>query len=301
MATISSPRTQSPAPQHVQSPTISHSPSATPSSSLRPSLDLSRFDTRSTSPAPPNTSQRRNKVALRDYYNLKSKPSPGADVSRTASVASITSNGTASTLTALEDSSVYSERRSQLDEVDFDVDSYVQGLLKSANLRTLLRAEASLVSEIKNLDGERKALVYDNYSKFITATQTIGTMRMSMNEAGRGRLGSISMLKPAVDAVVNSAAELRKGNDENDVTQRREQRTSRREEKAKRDTVRWILSTPARLRQSLRMGQLEEAEAAWKEARELLEKWKDVQGSTNLKAECEEIMSRTVPRVVIND
>lgn len=28
--------------------------------------------------------------------------------------------------------------------------------------------------EIKGLDGERKALVYDNYSKLITATETIG-------------------------------------------------------------------------------------------------------------------------------
>lgn len=29
-------------------------------------------------------------------------------------------------------------------------------------------------TEIKGLDGERKALVYDNYSKLITATETIG-------------------------------------------------------------------------------------------------------------------------------
>lgn len=28
--------------------------------------------------------------------------------------------------------------------------------------------------EIKGLDGERKALVYDNYSKLIAATETIG-------------------------------------------------------------------------------------------------------------------------------
>lgn len=33
------------------------------------------------------------------------------------------------------------------------------------------------VVEIKGLDGERKALVYDNYSKLITATDTIRKVR----------------------------------------------------------------------------------------------------------------------------
>ncbi len=32
-------------------------------------------------------------------------------------------------------------------------------------------------SEIRGLDGERKALVYDNYSKLITATDTIHKVR----------------------------------------------------------------------------------------------------------------------------
>ncbi len=32
-------------------------------------------------------------------------------------------------------------------------------------------------AEIKGLDGERKALVYDNYSKLITATDTIRKVR----------------------------------------------------------------------------------------------------------------------------
>lgn len=34
-----------------------------------------------------------------------------------------------------------------------------------------------LGAEIKGLDGERKALVYDNYSKLISATDTIRKVR----------------------------------------------------------------------------------------------------------------------------
>lgn len=34
-----------------------------------------------------------------------------------------------------------------------------------------------MVTEIRGLDGERKALVYDNYSKLIAATDTIRKVR----------------------------------------------------------------------------------------------------------------------------
>ncbi len=287
MATITTPR--------VQSPTITYSPSGTPSSSVRPSLDLPRIDGRATSPAPPNASQRRNRAALRDYYNLKAKSSPQPNLSRTASIASTTSNGTASTLAAFDDPLISSTFRSQLDEAEFDAETYIKELLTSSHLRTVLKAEGSLVSEIKNLDGERKALVYDNYSKLITATQTIGTMRRSIDEAGGGSLRSISMLGPAVDAVAKSAAELSRGAAENKVALKQEQRGSVREQRMKRETVRWVLNTPARLQRSLQLGQRDEAEADWQEVRELLEKWGGVQGSAELKAACEEIMLQTLP------
>ena len=35
------------------------------------------------------------------------------------------------------------------------------------------RMTASICVDIRSLDGERKALVYDNYSKLIVATETI--------------------------------------------------------------------------------------------------------------------------------
>jgi vacuolar protein sorting-associated protein 51 len=293
MATISTPRTQSPAPHRVQSPTITFSPSSTPSSSVRPSLDVPRIDARSTSPAPPNPSLRKNRVALRDYYNLKSKLPSRPTPSRTSSLASTTSNATASTLTALDDSSISSTFKSQLDEENFDAETYVQELLQSSSLRTVLKAEGSLVSEIKNLDGERKALVYDNYSKLITATQTIGTMRTNMDEAGGGSLRSIAMLGPAIDAVSKSAAQLAGGTDGNSATQKREQRAALKAERLKRDTVRWVLGTPARLQKSLEAGKRDEADADWQEIRQVLVKWQGVRGAAELESACQKVLSQS--------
>ena len=51
--------------------------------------------------------------------------------------------------------------------------------LAEENLEGLLKCEANLIGEIRGLDGERKALVYDNYSKLIGATETIGKVRFN--------------------------------------------------------------------------------------------------------------------------
>lgn len=60
-----------------------------------------------------------------------------------------------------------------MDREGFDAEKYVHALCSNSDLKELLRIENELVNEIRGFDGERKALVYDNYSKLISATDTI--------------------------------------------------------------------------------------------------------------------------------
>jgi hypothetical protein len=62
---------------------------------------------------------------------------------------------------------------SDLDREGFDAGAYVRKLLEREGLEGVLKVENELVGEIRGLDGDRKALVYDNYSKLISATDTI--------------------------------------------------------------------------------------------------------------------------------
>lgn len=156
MATITSPRQSS----------------VSSSSSRRPSLDtLTR--SQATSPARP---PRRNKTALRDYYNLKAAAPANA------------SNGQQyeEPDTALPDI-----RSSELDAPEFDAEAYVRDVLSRESLQGLLKIESGLINEIRGLDGEKKALVYDNYSKLITATDTIRKVGEFPNRDGlrSGRKG----------------------------------------------------------------------------------------------------------------
>lgn len=145
MSTIASPRDPS-AP-------LRRLPSGTPTSSTRPSLDLARSavtsPVNSSSQAPPPQPKRSNRAALREYYKLRAPPPPRIEV---------------------PDSEVPA---SELDAEDFDAEAHVARVVAASGLEELLRLYAQVVGEVRALDAEKKALVYDNYSKLITATETI--------------------------------------------------------------------------------------------------------------------------------
>ncbi|KAL1859365.1 hypothetical protein Plec18167_006679 [Paecilomyces lecythidis] len=285
MSTISSPR-----PSIASS--RAHSP--TPSSSRRPSIDIpntslsGHLSTNSTSSTArgvsPSAPQRRNRAALRDYYNLKP---PGPDAAgpggfRSRSIPRITDAGDISNTASVTPNT-------ELDNPNFDAQKYIDQLLASSSLSTVLKAENSLVGDIKTLDGERKALVYDNYSKLIRAVETIGTMRKSMEERG-APLTMTKTLGPAVAFVAETASGLIKEGEE----QRRKVAAAREDDgkRTQQETVKWVLGTPERLKTLLAEGRTEDAEKDWSEVEMLLKKWEGVKGVAEVKSACEEIIKQ---------
>ncbi|CAG8041998.1 unnamed protein product [Penicillium salamii] len=285
MSTISSPR-----PSIASS--RAHSP--TPASS-RPSLDalntsvsgLSAASTPSTARAlSPSLPPRRNRSALRDYYNLKPTaldPSAARDPSRSRSVPRNTDAGDISNPSALAGT--------ELDSADFDPHRYVEHLLSSSSLSTVLKAENTLVGDIRTLDGERKALVYDNYSKLIRAVETIGKMRRSMDERG-APLTMTKTLGPAIAFVAETAGGLIKEGEE----QRKRMKEAKQDNgdssiKSEKDTVRWVLAAPQRLEGLLADEKWEDAEKDWKEIQGLLDAWGNVKGVAEIREACEKVMT----------
>jgi vacuolar protein sorting-associated protein 51 len=64
-----------------------------------------------------------------------------------------------------------------LDSELFDVQKYTTNLLQRESLRGLVEADTELLRKVRSLDGELQDLVYKNYSKFISATDTIRQMK----------------------------------------------------------------------------------------------------------------------------
>lgn len=250
MSTIASPRDSS----SVRSP-----------SSSRTSLDI---------PAAPRSqagSQRRNRAALRDYYNLKvaseqaSEQSPSSEQGPSDTVAT-----------------------SELDKEGFDAAAYVKAVLAKESLEGVLRIEGDLISEIKNLDGERKALVYDNYSKLIAATDTIRRMRMNMDPL----TPATSTLSPAVSHIAETAASLSKELVERTSKVQINGTSSGKEDarQSQKQTVRWVLDTPRRIQEHMDNEDKSAAEAEYSSVKSLLESWQAVPGAAELKERCETLL-----------
>ncbi|XP_078444959.1 vps51/Vps67 family (components of vesicular transport) protein [Wolffia australiana] len=59
----------------------------------------------------------------------------------------------------------------------FQPDLYMDLLIRKMNLESLLHKHVEMAAEIKNLDTDLQMLVYENYNKFISATDTIKRMK----------------------------------------------------------------------------------------------------------------------------
>ncbi|KAH9544148.1 hypothetical protein CY35_13G103000 [Sphagnum magellanicum] len=100
----------------------------------------------------------------------------------------------------------------QIDFAEFDPDHYMNSLLRKTPMDKVLQRYIGMAAEIKNLDSAMQMLVFENYNKFISATDTI--RRMKWNIAGMESnieqlLDSITAVRAKSDAVNDSMCERR--------------------------------------------------------------------------------------------
>ncbi|KAK0649446.1 Vps51/Vps67-domain-containing protein [Cercophora newfieldiana] len=255
MSTIASPRDPSSTPltRRLNNPPQA---STTPTSSTRPSLDI---PSTSSSPnpnnhtlPPPGPAKRANRAALREYYNLKKSSTPSTP---TVEITNPHASDPDTTLDA----------HSELDAPDFNAQSYISSTLASSTLSELLRTYARVLGEIRALDAEKKALVYDNYSKLISATETIRRMRSTMDPLNP-MAGTLDLVW--VEGGVKEGGAGAEGGGGRGRGGGRRART--------REFARGVLEVPGRLRGLVDEGREEEARREWEMPRRLLERWREL-------------------------
>ncbi|GJN23390.1 hypothetical protein PR202_gb11035 [Eleusine coracana subsp. coracana] len=110
---------------------------------------------------------RRTRDLLASFYNTDSSASAATPASP-ASLARLSPTATAA---------------SPLDSINstsFDPEIYMNVLVQQSNLESLLQRHVKMAAEIKNLDTDLQMLVYENYNKFISATDTIKRMKTNI-------------------------------------------------------------------------------------------------------------------------
>lgn len=98
-----------------------------------------------------------------------------------------------------------------LDSPSFSAPHHTLRHIRSSSVRALLEADESLALDIRSLDSTMQTLVYENYSKFIDATDAVRNIGKSVDasEAGLARLADgmarIEEVSEAVDADLREA------------------------------------------------------------------------------------------------
>jgi uncharacterized small protein (DUF1192 family) len=72
--------------------------------------------------------------------------------------------------------------RLNLEGPHFSAGAYCDSLIGKESLAALVKRDASLEHEVARLDGEMKTLVYENYNKFISATDTIKAIKSNVEQ-----------------------------------------------------------------------------------------------------------------------
>uniref|UniRef100_A0A914C6A9 Vacuolar protein sorting-associated protein 51 homolog n=1 Tax=Acrobeloides nanus TaxID=290746 RepID=A0A914C6A9_9BILA len=68
-----------------------------------------------------------------------------------------------------------------LNSTVFEPEAYVSNLLKRKGLDELVAVEEDMVQNVRRLDAEMQQLVYENYNKFLTATNTVRNMQIEFS------------------------------------------------------------------------------------------------------------------------
>ncbi|ESL09269.1 hypothetical protein TRSC58_03014 [Trypanosoma rangeli SC58] len=93
-----------------------------------------------------------------------------------------------------------------VDSEFFNVNKYVTDLLRRESLKELVETDTQLLRTVRHLDGELQELVYQNYAKFISATDTIREMRENITEMD-AKLQALSSNVENIDAVSKSVTD----------------------------------------------------------------------------------------------
>ena len=117
---------------------------------------------------------------LLQYYGTDSKAQQGNSESLSNTSVRETKNQSLGSEDGRETSNKFrtSNDPYDMDSTSFDPDSYMQRLIKDNSLAALMNHEGNVVRQIHSLDSDMQTLVYENYNKFIAATDTIKKMRV---------------------------------------------------------------------------------------------------------------------------
>ncbi|GFR51170.1 hypothetical protein Agub_g13528, partial [Astrephomene gubernaculifera] len=198
----------------------------------------------------------RVKALLSSYYG--DGPATGAGASAQAGVAA--QHATAGRGPA----AAYAGGLAAIDTPTFNADQHTNDILRIFSLEKLMVEHRNMAREIKNIDSDMQQLVYENYNKFIAATDTIRTMKSSIDAME----SEMTRLQQTASVVAEKSLSV-----SNKLQQRRESMEQLYKVQRLLRKLQTVFELPRKMRAALEEDALDTAVGLYAEAQPLLHKY----------------------------
>ena len=175
------------------------------------------------------------------------------------------------------------DERLDLDSERFQPQMYVDDLLRHRPMRELLDDDARLVAQKRSLDSDMQMLVYENYAKFITATDMIRKMKQNVE----GMEAEMSSLVTSMAAIRASTSAI-----EEQLTPNRERVENLVGVSRLLKRLEFLFELPGRLQQSIDMGAYEQAVKYFRLSVNILSQYSHLKSFADIRRDSESIISR---------
>lgn len=181
----------------------------------------------------------------------------------------------------MEESSKDNENPLDIDGSNFNSEMYFECLLKCATLRQVMDKEAEVVTQSQFLQSEMQTLVYENYNKFISATETVRKMRTDFQIMQE----EMNKLSENINNITTFSAKISEnlkesGNNVNRLCSTRQLL----------DKLQFVFLLPTQLNKAIQENRYADAVQDYTHAQRVLQKYGNQPSFQSIQTECSEII-----------
>ena len=168
-----------------------------------------------------------------------------------------------------------------MDSTSFDPDSYMQRLIKDNSLAALMNHEGNVVKQIHSLDSDMQTLVYENYNKFIAATDTIKKMSVDFRTTD----DDMAELEDKMAAITKQSARVSEN-----LRERRQKTAQLAAQHGLLKKMEFLFELPERLKECIADKDYTLGVKYYVRAQKVLDQYENMPSFSGIQTDCDQIM-----------
>lgn len=178
-----------------------------------------------------------------------------------------------------------------MDGPNFDAEAYVNKTLKECSLKDVMNVETSIIRDTARLHSDMQTLVYENYNKFISATDTMRKMKTEFKQ-----------METEMNLLVSNVKSITEFSDQisSKLHDSRQQLSTLSEKQLLLQKLQFLSSLPTKLKTLIDDGNYGQAVKHYAEAHAVLEQYGYQPSFQGIRDDCQLIMSDLKAKLKMN-